>query len=79
MYHIFQLKTQALSPGLLPSISQCGGCLVFYEPKKSKKRLLTNLYVELFWLFCKTYFFRGIPFRSDLRNWLFRGNRNASE
>jgi hypothetical protein len=37
---------------------------VFMSPKSLKKRLLTNHYVKLFWLFCKTYFFRGIPFRS---------------
>ncbi len=36
----------------------------FMSPKSRKRRLLTNHYVELFWLFCKTYFFRGIPFRS---------------
>ncbi len=41
-----------------------GGVLgVFMSPKSRKRRLLTNHYVELFWLFCKTYFFRGIPFR----------------
>jgi hypothetical protein len=34
-----------------------------------------NFFVKLFWLFCKTEFFRGIPFRSELRNWLFRGTR----
>ncbi len=65
MYRIFQLITRALSPNLLPSISQLWGVLgVFISPKSRIKRLLTNLYVELFWLFCKTYFFRGIPFRS---------------
>jgi hypothetical protein len=36
----------------------------------------TNIFfVKLFWLFCKTEFFRGILFRSELRNWLFRGTR----
>ncbi len=30
----------------------------------------------LFWLFCKTNFFLGIPYRSELKNWLFRGPRN---
>jgi hypothetical protein len=52
---------------------------VFMSPKSRKRRLLKNHYAELIWLFCKTYFFPGIPFRSELRNWLFRGNRNASE
>jgi hypothetical protein len=36
---------------------------VFRSPKSRKRRLLSNHYVELFWPFCKTYFFRGIPFR----------------
>ncbi len=41
-----------------------GGVLgVFMSPKSRKSRLLTNHYGELFWLFCKTYFFLGIPFR----------------
>jgi hypothetical protein len=33
------------------------------SPKSRKRRLLINHCVELFWLFCKTYLFRGIPFR----------------
>ncbi len=33
----------------------------------------------IFWLFCKANFFCGIPFRSKLRKWLFRGTWKASE
>jgi hypothetical protein len=36
-------------------------------------------FVKLFWLFSKTNFLSRIPFRSELRNWLFRGTRNDSE
>jgi hypothetical protein len=64
MYRIFQLITQALSPGLLPSSPSVGVLGVFMSPKNRKKRLLTNHYVELLWLFCKTYFsaeFRSVP------------------
>jgi hypothetical protein len=39
---------------------------VFMSPKSRKRRHLTIHYVELFWLFSNSYFFRGIPFRSVL-------------
>jgi hypothetical protein len=57
MYRIF--------PQAIAVYLQVWGMLsVFMSPKSRKKRLLTNHYVELFWRFCKTYFFCGIPFRS---------------
>jgi hypothetical protein len=36
-------------------------------------------FVKLFWLFNKTSFFRGIPFRSELRIGLFQDTRNHTE
>jgi hypothetical protein len=36
-----------------------------------------SILCKIFWLFCKTYFLRLIPFRFELRNWLFPGPQNA--
>jgi hypothetical protein len=47
--------------------------------EKTTFEVRTNQFVKLFWLFCKTNFFRGIPFPSELWNWLFRETRNAPE
>jgi hypothetical protein len=47
--------------------------------EKETFNVRTNHFVTLFCKFCKTNFFRKIPLRSELRNWLFRGTRIASE
>jgi hypothetical protein len=39
----------------------------------------TSFFKIILLLFRKTNFFSGIPFRSELRNWLFCGTWNASE
>jgi hypothetical protein len=47
------------------------------------KGAVRNHFVKLFsCCFVKLIFsaeFHSVPFRSELRNWLFRGTRNASE
>jgi hypothetical protein len=48
------------------------------ENNSEQNAAAENFNVQLFWLLCKTYYFHGIPFLSELRYWLFRRTRNAS-
>ncbi len=41
-------------------------------PKHFPEENTLSILFKLFWLICKTNFFREILFRSELRNWLFR-------
>ncbi len=65
MYRIFQLIIQALSSGLLPSMSQCGGCLVFLWAQKVGKndfwQIIMSSYSGCFVKLIFSAEFRSVP------------------